>query len=1030
MKRFALFGALGILLAVTVGGGVQLVRLVHRTATDVVVPEPARPLLDWLAPLPLDASESRPWEVRARRDQTSHLDMKTFLDPPAEYRPWTRWWWPGNVVDPDELRRQLRDLVDHGFGGVEIQPLAAGVSEEDRASPGWTETGWDTPEFYANVRAVLREARTLGIRADLTVGSGWPGGGPHVGLDDGLQSLIHGEVQVTGPGSVSIELPTPKLPVIHWAAGWVKLLAPFGSVFVPEAAELLTVRAARVLGGRRSWNPFDLSDQLALDPATLTSLDALVDDEGRLAWDVPDGDWVVIALYRIPGGELGSAATEHPTFVLDHLDAERVRAHYDYLFGPRTGLSPFFGDPLRAFFNDSFEFKQERLWPRRVLDAFAYRYGYDPRPWLPALVRAGHDQAPLRWERIRARPEYDLGASSRRFVEDWEQLVSDLFVERFVETSTDWASRHGLASRVQAYGFDFDLLRAAGAASIPETEQMGGSRLFLKMASSGALLHDRPVVTAEAFVAKRRAYMSTPAKVKAQADQLIGAGVNQILYHGTAYQVPDPEARGYGRAGWYPFSFPMFSDDFSPQHPHWESLPEVNRYIARLQYAMRLGRPESDVLVLYPFLGFPGEEVGEESSLAGGRFDGEPIVSSASTLPLPLSSAEDDPREGWLRRTVPLLRALEAAGVAWTWVNEPSLRRATPVDGRVDVRGERFRALLLADIEALSPETAEAIERLAAGGAPVATLGALPDRQRGLADVDDGDRRVREAMARLATSPATTLGPADPQTVDAFVRTSLAGRPVSHANPALQTTRRRLASGAMLLFARNTSDDAVDVDLRFAGEGSAVRVLDPWTGRAWSPPPGDADELSLVLPPYGSRLVWIGADVPEGLRSAEVARVERSVQRRRLDRWTLRVERDAAEGGVFESSGPLADWASVDELRSSGSPGHYATSFDLDPVDGRGRVVLDLGRVAGTAHVRVNGEDAGPALVYPFTVDITEHVRSGRNDVDVTLVPPRRNAEIARRESELGALSLLLAPGERTPTGLLGPAHVEIFATD
>lgn len=1023
MKKVAV--ALGVVVALLALAAGAVVRSIYSVSTTVVAPEPDRPLLDWRAPLPEARSGMLDWETWARRDQVSELDVDTFLDPPIEYRPWTRWWWPGNVVDRAELLRQLRAIAGHGFGGVEIQPLGARVSKEDRAGPQWTETGWDTPAFYENIAAVLDEARSLGLRVDLTAGSGWPGGGPHVGLEDGMHSMVHGEAQVDGPTRASMDVPTPRLPAVHWAMGWIKLLFPFGSVFAAEYAEPLTVWAARVESGTRSWNPFDLSDQLVLDPETLTPLDPFVNADGRIEWDVPEGTWAVIALYRMPGGEYGGSATENPTYVLDHFDEDRVRAHYDYLFGARTDLSPFFGSPLRGFFNDSFEFKQERLWPRGVLDEFTRRRGYDPRRWLPALLRDGHDQAPLHWAGVRARAEYDLGESSRRFVEDWEDVVSDLFVERFVETSTDWAERHGLSSRVQAYGSDFDLLRAAGSASIPETEQMGGSMTFLKIASSGAHLYDRPLVTAESFVAKRRGYMSTPAKVKAQADQLIGAGVNQLLYHGTAYQVPNPEERGYGPDGWYPFSGSMFSDDFSSKHPHWESLPEVNRYIARLQYAMRLGRPESDVLVYYPFLGSPGPEAGEhEGPLFAGQFDSEPRVSNDTTLPVPLTSAEDDPKEAWLRHTVELLRTLEAAGVSWTWVNEHSLREANPSAGGIEIRGERFRGLLLSDVDALTPDGAEALARLAESGAPVAAFGRVPDRQRGLAGADEGDRRVRDAMARLTSQPSATVGPSSRDSVVAFLRTRLAHRPVSYDNAAVQTARRRLASGAMLVFVRNRRGEPTRVEMSFGDEGPNIQVLEPWSGRASSA----SSELRLDLPPYGSRLVLVGERLLDSAFVTATMEGEIPEEERPLDRWTLRVEGEDVVGGFFETEGTLFDWSSREELRSSASPGVYRTTFEWAPQgDPERRIVLDLGRVTGTAHVTVNGHDAGAVIVYPFSVDITSLVRPGRNEVEVTLVPPRRNKEIERRETEGGLEVSFLGAGERMPIGLLGPARLEVL---
>lgn len=49
-------------------------------------------------------------------------------DPPIEYRPYVRGWWPGGDVNDEELKRELALLHGAGFGGAEIFPLLFGLS--------------------------------------------------------------------------------------------------------------------------------------------------------------------------------------------------------------------------------------------------------------------------------------------------------------------------------------------------------------------------------------------------------------------------------------------------------------------------------------------------------------------------------------------------------------------------------------------------------------------------------------------------------------------------------------------------------------------------------------------------------------------------------------------------------------------------------------------------------------------------------------------------------------------------------------
>src|SRR3954469_19494778 len=40
-----------------------------------------------------------------------------------QMKPWTRWWWMGNAVDKNNLRKRLNQMDSVGIGGVEITPI-------------------------------------------------------------------------------------------------------------------------------------------------------------------------------------------------------------------------------------------------------------------------------------------------------------------------------------------------------------------------------------------------------------------------------------------------------------------------------------------------------------------------------------------------------------------------------------------------------------------------------------------------------------------------------------------------------------------------------------------------------------------------------------------------------------------------------------------------------------------------------------------------------------------------------------------
>ncbi len=104
-------------------------------------------------------------------------------EPTIESKPWTRWWWPGNAVDRENITRELQEMASAGIGGVEITSIY-GVQGEGQRDIEYLST-----EFSEILKFTLEEARRLGLGVDIPPGSGWRCGGPFVPEEKGLWSL-------------------------------------------------------------------------------------------------------------------------------------------------------------------------------------------------------------------------------------------------------------------------------------------------------------------------------------------------------------------------------------------------------------------------------------------------------------------------------------------------------------------------------------------------------------------------------------------------------------------------------------------------------------------------------------------------------------------------------------------------------------------------------------------------------------------------------------------------------------------------
>ncbi|MBN2496812.1 MAG: hypothetical protein JXR96_19635 [Deltaproteobacteria bacterium] len=961
------------------------------------------------------------------------LDLAGFVEPPPESRPWVRWWWPGADVEADEIAREVELLAQAGFGGFELQAFDAALDPDAPAEEMERRLAFDTPAYYALVVSALEAARQNGLQVDLTFGSGWPPGGVHLSPAQSQKTLMWNEWPVEGPGEVEIAI-EPRKSVFYQVA---ELVAGFGEKLVrymPEEAERIAVLAARVTGGRRSDSILDLADSLELDAGSVLRLSDRVDAGGVLRWQAPEGRWQVIAFFSVPDGEYPSLiAQAGDAFVVDHLDGTQIEALLTRFFGPGTGLSAYGGQPLRAIFTDSLELKVERFFCSDFLAEFERRRGYDLVPWLPAVLVPGADNYIFEAGRLRRAAEFSFGPDDERVRHDYSLTISELFCERYLGTVADWAARRGIRSRAQAYGADLDVIAAAAATDIPESEQLyaGGSELFLKIASSAALLRGHGRVSAEAMVFPLRDYMTTPAKLRAAADKLLGCGVNQVVLHGFPYDHPGD----YGMGGWTAFSSRYggkntYASNFGFRTALFEHLPVLNRYIGRCQFLLSQGLPEVDLLVLYPWLGFPTSLAMEPDfaePLLGGYTEGEPELREQPFAELAALFGEpvSDHRAAWMMALQPVLGELEQHGYTWAWIDPASLAAAEEHDDRIQVpSGSRARALLLAEIPWVPPDSGERLDELCRDGVRVLVLGELPKRQPGLADQNDGDLRVREAMERLADRGRLVRIQSAAEAYSALA--GIGARPaVAFAGPgsSVRTFRRRLASGGMVVLLRNQGLQAEQLELDLDGGCPDGYWLDAWTGR-WERVDG---ELELELGPWDSRLLVCGDGAADeallGAPGFEPAPGPEADSLELRD-WQLRVEGDDVPGGLYQAeSAALGDWREIGELQHAVSPGIYRTTFQTS---GQGRVELDLGWVAGiSARVRLNNTELVEMLVPPFRCDLSAALSSGTNELEVVLVPAWRNRLVglaedgdARYAQFEGKTDSLIA------TGLIGPVYL------
>lgn len=1032
-RRMAI--AIGALLALAiVVAAVGAGWFVHKVGEHLTPPAnpPGQPsIAEYARPMPVDPV--------AGPDLLGEFSWETIATPPKTARAWTRWWWPGGDVDATSVIDQLAMLDEAGFGGVEVQPFLGGMTAVvDNKEIMERVYRFDTPAYYEALNAGIAAAAERGMQFDLTHFSGWPPGGPEVNLDDSLTVMTYGEATVGGGRTVSLELPKPKPGASEYIFSMIEFAGADFINFPAEHARPLSVVAARQSGGERAWNPFNVNDTVSLDADSLRVITEYVED-GVLQWQAPAGEWRIIASHLMPSGEVPIGAAQKPQgFVVDHLRVPQVLGHYEYAFGERTGLPAHYGKGLRGFFNDSLEFRLKRMAVEDILSEFETRRGYSLEPYLPAVYIEGVDNMYFtEILGVHAAPEFRITDRDERIRHDYQRTLSELMIERFVETSARWAQSRGLASRAQSYGMDIDIIRALGANTIPETEQLwaGGADVGLKFASSAAALYGKPLVSAESFVWINRDYTPTARRIKAAADKLFLAGINHIIYHGTPIYWRGGEPGPFGEEGWAPFTGPEnpahFSSNVSPGNTAlWPDVPALNAYIARSQNLLRQGRPAIDVLIYYPFLGFHGpnpDDSSAEALVTGSLPDADPehVAQEDATLSaakrqldrlLTVPPNQSDERTEWVESLQPLLRELDRRGISWGWVNDHALQSGKVAPGTLAASGGEYRAIVLPEIDAIQQRTLASLKALAAEGVPVYLAGRSPERQPGFHDAQQGDRAVRQAVRELKDAGARSIEFSENALIASLQ--DLPASAVSYANDSSVKRYRRLVEGGSIHFFGNQSAASEQADLAVNGQ-QPLWWFDAVEGVAWPAEP-QAGRLSLSLGGFESRFLMVGVPIPEGVSKERPAGMAFAQAARH---WPLREWRFSADD--FSATWKtLPDWRDVMELRHARA-GTYTQTFTLDKKQADKRYLLNLGLVQGSASVSVNGRPVGRASFPPFIVDVTEALKSGDNRVDIEVLAPLRNVFVGRAlagdprysHMERYANSLVAA-------GLMGPVEM------
>jgi hypothetical protein len=856
---------------------------------------------------------------------------KSFANPPDDCRIMVRWWWFGPAVTKPELQRELEKMKAEGIGGVEIATLYPLALDDPKS--GFHNQRFLSEEHLDAIRFAVATARSLGLRVDVTLGSGWPLGGPHIPVTQAAGELRVETIPVP-PGAASVALPD--------IATGEQLIAVF----------LATVRNAHV------------SLQDAEQISTF--------ENGRLQVSAPSQEErdAIFFISSRTGMTVKRAAIGAEGFVLDHYDRNAIETH---LHAVADRLMKAFGDdPPYAVFSDSLE-DEGSNWTGDFMEQFRTRRGYDLTPYLPALIG-------------------DAGPLTASIRHDWGRTLTELANERFLAPIRDWAQQHHTRFRSQSYGTPPVTLFSNRYSDLPEGEGKASLMMWrefsdLRWAASAGHLFGKPVISSETWTwLHSPAFRATPLDLKAEADLHFLQGINQLVGHGWPYSPEDT-----GEPGWR-----MYAAAALNAHNPWSFvMPDLTRYLQRVSFALRQGKPANDVALL-----LPNDDIwasfSAKSSLAHSS-SGHAFNSTSD-----FSMDEPLDRNSLVSKLIPQILD---SGFNLDFIDADT----------IDTVSISYSVLILPAIERLPLAIYRKIEEYVHRGGILIAVRRVPSTAPGFLGAESDGQRIREISETLFSnknaaghflSNEAELG----NQITKFLTPDVVFSP---STPRIGFIHRKLEFGD-LYFIANTSNQAHHVQAVFRERAKYAEWWNPFTGAV--APAENASAVNLDLQPYESRLIVFSESAPRPEEKKSVAQNSFSKVIDLTANWKVTF------AGANEAIRipKLQSWSQDQRFKYYSGQVNYEKTFDLSAEDMRLRPngILDFG--AGTAieepnplpefsmkayyegpireaaEVYVNGERAGYVWFPPYTIDVGRFLITGNNRLRIVVGNTAINSLAAR----------------------------------
>lgn len=720
-------------------------------------------------------------------------------------------------------------------------------------------------------------------------------------------------------------------------------------------------------------------EETYLDSKQIIDLSKYTDNEGKLRWNAPSGQWTVLRIGHINTGMKNAPAPPEATgWECNKYDVEGAEKHFAGYIGrlkdgPLRGL-------LDGMLLDSWECETQ-TWTKDMEQEFRSFSGYELRLWLPALMGYVIDS-----------PE-----TTSRFLRDWRGTINELVVNRFYKRMAELGKENGLSVTYETASgdvFPADIMEYFKHADIPmcefwqhEPEVFVGSLNFkpIKPTVSAARLYGKPRIGAEAFTSLQLTWDEEFRMIKETANKNRIEGATHFAFQAYTHN-PLPDELVPGSSFGSDIGTP-----FMRSQTWWRYMKEFTTYIARSTYMLERGKPVTD------FLWYLGDEIDHK----------------------------------------PNQLACFPAGFKYDYCNpDVLLNRLSVKDGSlVTPEGLSYKALWMPNTLRMLPSTLEKLVELVLDGAIIignrplspATLSKAKETQVRFDTAvetlwgDKADTSVRnvgkgKVLSNISIEEAINLLSLQPD---------VKGREIQWLH--------RQTKNADWYYVCPPKGKGFEGIIDFNQQG-ATELWNPVTGEievASVTQTNNRTSVSLNLAQGESCFVVFHKgrkkEKPKKYVALEEIEMDNNVWEITFpDGWGVRPQTLHCKG--------LKPWKDLElskEGKAFSGTACYTTTFDIKDKIPSSKFTLDLGKVESFAKIKLNGKEVRTLWTFPYHADISKFLKKGNNSLEIEVTDTWFNrlvydANLPEEERKTWTIN---APHKDSPlrdSGLLGPVRITV----